>query len=411
MTVREFHSGKRRKIHYNETESPMHTVADFYDEFLVKSGRLPEKDVVLEWHKVLTKYASDPESKIFLVRKYECTKENGEWNNRRGAVIRFADGFEIVYASNFLAHEIYLMACYGVVPTYEEFKELIEKRELPITCGTAVERLISLYPSANKTCGCYLAHIMSVNGLYIRENGNCLEISSDETSNMYPLGTPENWVSSPDKINHIPYSLNDEEKELVKAHFLRFLDPMNHYVTPETKHCVHTLADWPKRKNIGEYPYLTHYVTEQYKSRFGAEYDTFTALARFREKVPEGYTGTNLIGLEICKSLPEDEADETAVTEKAPIPKKRGSDSKRSPFPRNGIITEYIPSNMDEFKSLFIKRGLARITVTYKDGHTETKDWPCRKITQKTNIKGNVTSKSWYTKGKDRISKIVCEVI
>ena len=299
MSMKAFHARRVRKIQYDKTGKPMHAVADVYDEFLVRGKRLPDPAVIERWHDLLAQYTQDKANTTFVVRKYSGGKENGVWNNRRGAVVRFADGFEIVYADNFLAHEIYLMAYHGVTPAdYAELKGLIDNRELPITSGTAVEKQIRLYPPASKTCGCYLAHIADVNGLYLRDDGGYRELSTVEAARIYPLGTPSDWTSSPDKIYHVPYSLSDEEKSLVKAHFLRFLDPLNHYVTPETKHCRHTLPGWPKKKNIGEYPYMTYYVQTQ-RHAFGCRYTKFVETSRFKDVPPTGYTGHEVIDLEI----------------------------------------------------------------------------------------------------------------
>lgn len=41
MTIKEFHARRLSKIKYEETLYPIHTIADFYDEFLKKEGRFP----------------------------------------------------------------------------------------------------------------------------------------------------------------------------------------------------------------------------------------------------------------------------------------------------------------------------------------------------------------------------------
>lgn len=76
---------------------------------------------------------------------------------------------------------------------------------------------------------------------------------------------------------------------------------MNHYVTPETKHCRHTLSGWPKKKNIGEYPCLTYYVQAQ-RHTFGVRYKDFTEISRFKDSPPIGYTGREVIDLKISLS-------------------------------------------------------------------------------------------------------------
>ena len=301
MTIKEFHSKKISKIKYSHSDTPMITIEDFYNEFLFKK-RLPKMNVVIEWHDLLVKYINDPTSKTFLVRKYESNKENGRWNNRRGAVIQFSDGFEVVYASNFLAHEIFMMAYYGFVPDYDDFKTSIENRTLPISSGTAIEKTLRSYsPCTNKTINCYFAHIMDVNGLYLRSDDSYKSLSHDEIKKMYPLGRPENWSASHDKIFHLSYQLDSEEKDLIKAHFLRFLDPMNYFLTPQTKHCKHSLVGFSQ--NIGEYESLKYYIQTTYKNLFNIRYEEFIKLGRFREEKPVGYTGKEKIDLEYSTSF------------------------------------------------------------------------------------------------------------
>ena len=368
MSMKVFHSQRVRKIQYAETSTPMHTVADVYDEFLVRGKRLPDPAVVEKWHDLLVRYTLDDANKIFVVRKYSGGKDNGVWNNRRGSVVRFADGFEIVYADNFLAHEIHLMAYHGVTPTDDaEFKRLIDDRELPITSGTAVEKQIRLYPPASKICGCYLAHIADVNGLYLRDDGSYRELSAAEAAHMYPLGTPGDWTSSPDKIYHVPYSLSDEEKSLVKAHFLRFLDPMNHYVTPETKHCKHSLSGWPNKKNIGEYPYLTYYVQTQ-RHAFGSRYIKFADIGRFKDMPPAGYTGHEVIDLEISFSpvtaVPAPSKPATSTSPKASTPSTKYTYDEKL-----GVAAFYLKHDAgliaveERHLSHFGKRGFEAMTI------------------------------------------------
>jgi len=323
MTISQFHSGRRSHIYYSETTAPMATTADFYGEFLLKGKRIPDQAVAEAWHDLLVRYINDPEVNTFVVRKYSGGQENGVWNNRRGSVVQFADGFEVVYADNFLAHEIYLMAWHSFVPEYEDFKNTVANRQLPITSGTAVEKLIRLYPSASKQCGCYLAHIADVNGLYRRADDTYQAISAAESERLYPLGTPGDWTAAADRIFRPGYLLTEEEKDLIKAHFLRFLDPLNHFVTPETKHCRHSLPKWPKMTNIGEYACLVYYVQEQHQSRFGSRYGDFLKLARAQQVMPAGYNGKNAIDLEISFSKPVPPSP--AAGKRAPTGKKARS--------------------------------------------------------------------------------------
>lgn len=302
MTIKEFHKKRISKIQYTnsleENGGSICSVEDFYNSFLI--NRAPKKEFVEKWHDLLVWYLNEPDA-ILLVRKYESTKKRGIWDNRRGAVVNYDDGFEFAYASNFLAHEIYLMAFNGFVPDKADFKQAIKNRELPITSGTNVEKQIRLYSVPNKQPGdCYLAHIMDVNGQYLRDNGQYQVLSKTESDKMYPHGEAINWTSSPDKIWHQPGNLSQEEKDLIRAHFLRFLDPMNYYLTPKTEHCDHSITTL--KKNIGEYPCLTFYVQERYRKEFGYRFEELIRIGRYVEKMPLGYTGHNTINLTYSNS-------------------------------------------------------------------------------------------------------------
>ena len=311
-TIEDFYALTVPKIRYSHNDKPIRTVGDFYNDFLTKGRRLPQKNVIEEWHKLLLWYIDQPDVPL-LVRKYEGGKQNSEWDNRRGAVIQFDDGFEIVYASNFLAHDIFLMAYHGFVPSKDDFMLSIKNRKLHITSGTKVEKEIRLYPSANKGLSyCYLAHIMDVNGKYLREDGSYKKLSKAETEWVFPRGTASNWSSSPDKIWHIPRNLSKYEQELVKAHCLRFLDPMNYYLTPLTKHCTHILPGF--KKNIGEFSCLTYYVQQQYRSIFKGDYDALIKRGKFLEQKPKGYTGCEKIDLKYSTEMSNSKENDTSVS-------------------------------------------------------------------------------------------------
>lgn len=332
-TISDFYAITIPKIKYDHSDKPIRKVEDFYKEFLIDGNRLLQKDVVEAWHKLLMWYIDQPDAPLF-VRKYEAGKNEGEWDNRRGCVVKYEDGFEIVYSSNFLAHDIFLMAYHGFVPSKTDFMASAKNRMLHITSGTKVEKAIRLYPSANKGLSyCYLAHIMDVNGSYLRNDGSYKKLSKSEINWIFPRGTVNDWKKSSDKIWHISRKLSDSEKELVKAHCLRFLDPMNYYLTPLTKHCTHTIPGF--KKNIGEFLYLTHYVEQQYKNIYKASYDELIKCGRFVEQNPKGYSEKVTINLEYSVNMIKTLSEEVALSD---------VDSKKT-FEE----TEKIPSDIEDF--------------------------------------------------------------
>ncbi len=280
MSIADYYSSKKRKP--SITENEFKTVGDFYIKFI--QPLLPNPKTVHAFHNMLVNYCKDQDA-IFLIRKYESTKKSGEWDNRRGAVTKFTDGFEYVFASNFLAHDIYLMAYNDFVPDYADFKQMIKNRLLRLAGGTKVEKAIRLYPVVSKALtkpnDFYLAHIEGVNGRYLRDNNSCRALSRKESAHIYPRGERSDWDTE-DGIRVIDeYCLNDEEKAIVRAHFMRFLDPMNYFLTPLIEDFSHSVIGFTK--NIGELPQLINYVKQQNRKLYGNAFPEFLTWARAEE--------------------------------------------------------------------------------------------------------------------------------
>ena len=66
-----------------------------------KRGTFADPEIVKKWHDRLTQYVKDETSTVFIARKYSGGRNNNVWNSRRGAIIQFADRFEIVYLTIF----------------------------------------------------------------------------------------------------------------------------------------------------------------------------------------------------------------------------------------------------------------------------------------------------------------------
>ncbi len=274
MTINDYYRAKKDKP--QRPESNYKKISDFYVNFI--EPMLPNPKTVSAFHKLLVKYYNDPEA-IFLIRKYESTKKNDVWDNRRGAVTRFTDDFEYVFASNFLADQIYMMVYNDFVPSYDDFKQMIKSRSLKLAGGTEVEKAIRSYPPIGKTLDYYLAHIEGVNGCYLRSSGGYSALNREESAHIYPRGEKEDWLHTPNRIRIFKeYCLTDEEKNIAKAHFLRFLDPMNFFITPKVKDFSHSIENFTK--NIGELAELVDYVKKQYAAIYGAEFFEFLRLAK-----------------------------------------------------------------------------------------------------------------------------------
>lgn len=280
MTINDYYSNYKfnKKYPVKLCSGTSTTIDDFYKNCIAQN-LLPAKNVLV-WHKMLMDYADRPDA-IFWIRYYESgSKASGRWNNRRACVTRFKDGFSYVFVSNFDAHEILNMIRLGVDPDIDEFAKLMSSFQYPMHYDpgkSCEESDINAYPNIGTPRGgvltfehWYLAHINDIKSEFVRDDGTyrAIDISSLEGTHIYPRGDLSEWkldVASGRMIRELPYSLTPEEKKLVKAHFLRFVDPLNYYVTPGPKCESNSVCP-----RIGEYGVLNNFICNKFESLYGS---------------------------------------------------------------------------------------------------------------------------------------------
>ncbi len=278
-------NGKEKyDIHLFPTISPDVTIKDFYNNCILNSVPKYWFDNALKWHKMLLKYV-ELDDAVFWVRYYESEKDKKAkvFHNRRACITKFDDDFTYVFVSNYDAHEIFNMVAKGVVPDELEFLKMMKSYTYPLHYNDShpkhggwpcEETDIAVYPCVGSVYGgvlteskWYLAHITDIKGFYKRSNGNILKLSKTEKDNIYPRGEKDEWIKNK-KIRKIKGNLTPEEKDIVKAHFLRFVDPLNYFLVPCVNNQTHTVSIHTSKKGtpkqIGEYDKLTKYVLEQY---------------------------------------------------------------------------------------------------------------------------------------------------
>lgn len=273
MTIQEYYDNyiKNKKADIKLPKGGAKTIEDFYNKCLVVQ-QLP-KENVLKWHKMFMEYVNKPDA-IFWVRYYESgKKEECGWNTRRGCKTQFADSFSYVFVSNYDAHEIFNMVRLGVEPNVQEFLNLMKDHTFPLhrdRGGSCEEKDIAIY---EKTIGStragiltpehwYLAHITGIKSTYYNKSG---EIVNVDVEKIYPRGDKSDWLKN-NKTRKLNYSLSEEQKNIVKAHFLRFVDPLNYYAAPGKNYqtsdagCI-----------IGEVPAVNDFMTCKYAELYGEE--------------------------------------------------------------------------------------------------------------------------------------------
>lgn len=263
------------------------TIDDFYNSCIVKN--LCSTSNFLAWHKMFMDYIELPNA-VFWIRYYESgSKANGKWSNRRASYSEFEDGFSYVFVSNYDVHEIFNMVFQGVTPNAEEFLDLMKSFKYPLHYdpgkrkkkvddeeqrSSCEETAICAYPNIGSTRGgvltekhWYLAHINAIKEGYLRPDGMIKKLSKQETNKIFPQGIVSDWKQDPnDGImkRKLGYSLSQDEKDLVKAHFLRFVDPLNYFIVPGEKFENNSVC-----KKIGEFDDLISFVSNKYESIYG----------------------------------------------------------------------------------------------------------------------------------------------
>lgn len=263
------------------------TINEFYDNCIKQNmgGN------VLDWHNMFMEYV-DLDDAVFWIRYYESGKKvNNRYSNRRACYTEFKDGFSYVFVSNYDAQEIFNMVYQGVAPDAREFLNLMKNFQYPLHYDkgrSCEESDLCSYPNIGKVQGgvltenhWYLAHINAIKSGYRRINGCVQVLSKQEVNRIFPRGIISDWKKDPvDGIikRKLNYCLSQEEKDLVKAHFLRFVDPLNYYVIPGVNYEINSIYG-NKRKSIGDYDNLNYYVSHKYELEYGNK-----AVMDFRDK-------------------------------------------------------------------------------------------------------------------------------
>ena len=314
MTITEYYQQYKTKAGRERIAYPIEIsdgsakkFSEFYEDCI--GQHILNRDSVIAWHEMLLKYVTLDDA-VFWVRRYESSSEkekkshNNRWVNRRACKTEYPDGFSYVFVSNFDVHEIFNMVRLGVVPNATEFLELMKNHQFPMHYdnGQSCEEAdIALYPQiGNSRYGVltvnhwYLAHILGVNN---PQDYYC----TVDFEQICPRGELSDWSADDGyMVRRMDKNLSHDEKEKIKAHFLRFVDPINYYVVPgkyyQDNHGYHF-----KNNQIGEYGPLNDYVAKQFADFYGRN-----TIDDFRNRV-------------FAKPLPNIVRDETIDISYSPI--------------------------------------------------------------------------------------------
>lgn len=314
-------AGKNSVLYSKWNNNGDTTIGDFYSNFV--EPRLPDHDIMLEWHKVLIEY-SQMDGAIFPIRDGHSDAEDDKLKLRRGWLVRvdhhiaYEKKFSYMFTDNHLAMYIYKMALDGYCPTTKEFFDFMTQFKDPTQIGWIRGRTIkndsyngekrhfismpvhfgwigkSSYPGNTESkknayvnttptptcplgrCGYKLAHIFGVkDGIYKIEGKNIkwkdirvvdLGEESIRRQDYCWDNLIKNFVWDRKIENN---SERNELRKIVVAHFLRFLDPLNHFLTPKRGFNEFTKDNGNFSNDIAEYKKLLSHMMFVREREFG----------------------------------------------------------------------------------------------------------------------------------------------
>lgn len=368
-SIEEFLSSKNKFIFPAVPTGKSNTVEEFYKDCI--SLVLPKNvKTVIRWHNLLKKYIYDDEA-ILLSRLYESRKINGIWDTRRGMLTRMQDGFSFAFASNFFARIIYTMAFYDFVPEYEDFKDMFKNRKFSLFSfmgKTEVEKKYAAFinPSYNPrfyTQNWYLAHIIPVNdeSFYRFENKNINDIFTPGSINDWKVNSSGYYE------RFLDYTLTEDDKKIARAHFVRFIDPINYFLVPNANHV--TIS------KIGEAPAIINYMRKRASNLYQDVYDDFLKLAMSNPQLNpnESY---DLLGKQKLINLEYSTENLSTNYDKYNLPKAMPKKKKviknldqNTPleFPSNAFMCE-----LNNYRLGSIDKGFSETEFSYNNDYIST---------------------------------------
>ena len=446
MTLEE----KLKKINIVDSESKLIplksgskiTIEDFWTFFI--KPRLPDPKVVKAWSKLLINYTKEDDA-VFVVRAFAgwCKKDREAKKDdelRRGFLtIPNNATYSYFFTDNSFAAYFHKMALDGFVPSLSEFKVMMKERRFPAHFGRccSMERDKAAYkigatpvPPIGQD-GYKISHVSDAGKFYSLNGKDCFSIT-DLSKIYFPRGKYSNWEYN-SKLGCYVRNLEvlPETRDILVAHFLRFINPFNHFLTPKAKHThknnttgITTTTIYNKYFNflknedgydIGEFKPLIDYVNERFEEDiYKDEYIEYKKRLLLPDDFFGKVNGDEVINIEygnplhvfsVLKGVPL--ATATGVVSAPKIKTKTKTSTSRT---RLNYTIELVPSDKDLFKSELLIKKQAKRTIIYRDGSVKAEVWDASSFSPSSNLGGNVSSQIWHRKDKDQIEKVVYEV-
>lgn len=267
-------------------------IEDFWTDFILP--RLPDRDVVKAWSKLLIDYTNEDDA-VFAIRAFagrskKDTESKKDDELRRGFLtVPNNATYSYFFTDNSFAAYFYKMALDGFVPSLKEFKIVMKERRFPAHFGQNcnIEKKKAAYKigaTPVPTIGQYgykISHVSDA-GEHYSFNGND-DFSITDLSKMYfPRGKYSEWKYDSVMDCYVRnLDVLPQTRDVLVAHFLRFVNPFNHFLTPKAKNTVTSkktgitttkiynkyfnYIKGEEKYDIGEFKPLIDYVNERYE--------------------------------------------------------------------------------------------------------------------------------------------------
>lgn len=445
--------GKNKDVLYAPWKNRhSNTIEDFYKDFIEE--RLPDPKIVLQWHNLLMEYSERPGA-IFPIRGgYSDSKDNQKLRLRRGWLIRvdkdakYEKKFSYMFTDNHLPVYIYKMALDGFCPTPEDFFEYMTEFKHPSDIGWLQGKEIknplgkngqerhflsmpvhygwvgkSTYPGNTETMknafintspspSCPLgehgykhAHVLAVKGLYEIEqkdvewkNIGLVQLGEESTTqqNYQWDDTIKNYV-----WDRKMKDANERSKlrAVVVAHFLRFCDPINHFLAP--KQGANKFTRWDKEYSldIAEYDNLISHLMFIREQQFGEVFTEFKKAALASKNTQVEDHGIEPIDIVYHEDRQSAASQHSTIQNPSSTPSRNNTNKMRKKSSATQkSIPEIILNPNDEqiFTSTLLQRKKGHFVLTYASGEVKTISWKADKFKKESNLKGNIQSKTFW---------------
>ena len=257
------------------------SVEVFFKDVCLKN--MPNAKTLTSWHNLLIKYVNS-DNPLLAIRGYNNESKNNYQNLRRGFLTK-SNSFSYFYTDNYFAAYFAKMSIDNYIPSFEEFKSLMDSRKFPSRCGpyTENEKQLLAIPEGKNTkinaSGYKVAHIINV-GKFYKVNNTSLNMSVI-LEKFFPKGKREDWKINSDKngdfyLRTLEQKDDTFNKKLATAIFLRFVHPFNYILTPSKKYEENSMSS-----DISEYSELLKLAHNYFLTNFKKEYHEYLSYIMF----------------------------------------------------------------------------------------------------------------------------------